>query len=233
MKHKRRKSIFVLLCLLALLVGVPAWLTCRYVQQEQCNLALIAAIKHHDAAAVITLLDQGADPNMRDRTGHEKLTFWKLLRAKWKGASLSHPDDPTALAVVFDFPQVIDRKKMKIIPERPADVAIVKALLAKGARVNVMTARGWPLIMRPTSVGYEKSVECLLAKGADANAAIPEGFTVLMLACENSDAHIVQMLLDRGARVEARYKGWTALGYASMSSNPSIRQILKRAGAKE
>ena len=60
----RKRFLLSTFFLLLLLVGVPAWLTYRAVRQERLNRALIAAIKHNDTKDVLTLLQEGADPNL-------------------------------------------------------------------------------------------------------------------------------------------------------------------------
>src|SRR5689334_5938525 len=62
----RRQCIgFSSLLLLAVLVGVPAWLTWRIARHESLNRALFDAVTADDNHAVISLLAQGADPNTR------------------------------------------------------------------------------------------------------------------------------------------------------------------------
>ena len=231
MKRKKR-AVAVLLLALTLLAGGLGWIAYEEGRQQKLQQQLIAAIKRHDARAVIALLDAGVDPNTQDRSDHGKVGLWTLLRRRWTGPSLETAYDPTALATVFGWSQVLTDDKRGFVPERPADIAITQALAAKGANVNVPMANGWPVLFGPIRIGYEKCAECLLDHGADANAANPGGFTVLMCASENSSIQNVRMLLDHGARVNAIYQGVTALKYADLSRNPAIKSLLLKAGAR-
>jgi len=229
---KTRRIGAVLLLALALLLGSLCWLTYRAVWEQKSEEQLIAAIKSHDSETVIALLNAGVDPNTRDHSHHASVGLWRMLQARWRGATLGSPNDPIALAVVFDWPQVLTDNRSSIVPERPADIAITQALVAKGAHVNGRMNNGWPILSGSVRVGYEKCTQCLLDHGADANAATYEGFTVLMLASENTSSPIVRMLLDHGAKVDAKYHGATALVYASLGPNPYNKQLLLKAGAK-
>ena len=232
MKQTKRTGAALSLALI-LLVGSLCRLTYRAAREQQSEQQLIAAIKSHDSAAVIALLNEGVDPNTQDRSGHGSISLRKLLWARWTGAMLESANDPTALALVFDWPQVLTDNRPPIVPERPADIAITQALVAKGAYVNGQMANGWPILSGAVRTGYEKCTQCLLDHGADANAATDEGFTMLMLASENSSTPIVRMLLEHGAKVDARYNGETALFYASLSPNPYNKQLLLKAGAQK
>jgi ankyrin repeat protein len=222
-----------LLLALALLIGSLCWLTYRAVWEQQSEQQLISAIKSHDSVAVIALLNAGVDPNTRDHSKHPSVGISRLLWARWTGKSRASANDPTALALVFDWAQVLNDHRPPIIPERPADIAITQALVTKGANVNGRMANGWPVLLGPIRCGYENCAHCLLDHGADPNAATDNGFTALMLASENQSAPMVRMLLAKGAKLDARFEGVTALRYASLSPNPVNRQILLKAGAKE
>jgi len=230
--RKTKRVGATLLLTLALILGSLCWLTYRAVWQQKSEEQLIDAIKSHDSETVIALLNAGVDPNTRDHSHQSPVGFWRLLRARWTGAMLGSPNDPIALAIVYDWPQVLTDNGPPIVPERPADVAITQALVAKGAHVNGHMRNGWPILSGPVRVGYEKCTQCLLDHGADANAATDEGFTVLMLASENTSSPIVRMLLDHGAKLDAKYHGATALVYASLGPNPYNKQLLLKAGAK-
>lgn len=107
-----------------------------------------------------------------------------------------------------------------------------KALIAKGAHVNVKQ-RPWgltPLLIAP-DVSREM-VSFLLKQGADVNAADREGTTVLMRAVHSRDAEIVKEVLKYHPNLEAKGT-WnnTALTYAVVQGNPLMVKALIDAGA--
>ena len=61
-------------------------------------------------------------------------------------------------------------------------LAMVQALLAKGAEVNAKTPGGWTALMNAAEGGHLAVVQALLDKGADVNAKTPNGWSALMWA---------------------------------------------------
>ena len=76
-----------------------------------------------------------------------------------------------------------------------------KALLGKGADVNVKARDGSTALMLAASSGDREIVRELLSKGADVSARFTEtGKTALMLAKEKGYTDIVQLLEAAGAK---------------------------------
>jgi hypothetical protein len=104
---------------------------------------------------------------------------------------------------------------------------VVRALLNKGANVNVKTAGtdSTPLMIA-SACNYYEIVRALLDKGADVDAKTNKGFTALMMASENGHLDVVQALLENGADVYAKSNNdMTAL---SAASDSRVRELLLR-----
>src|SRR5262249_12244385 len=78
MKRPRSKRILVLCGLLVIVVGLPGLWVSHQKQQYARNRALIAAIQANDTPKALALLEQGADPNTREKPD-EPQSPWKLL----------------------------------------------------------------------------------------------------------------------------------------------------------
>ena len=116
------------------------------------------------------------------------------------------------------------------------DIALVEALLDKGASVHVPAfagaRRGRALLMTAVAKG-EPMVKALLDHGVDPNDAslkASEGTTLLILA---PDVATVKLLVSRRADVNARDgNGYTALDYAETAGKKEIVAVLIAHGAK-
>jgi len=92
------------------------------------------------------------------------------------------------------------------------DAAGVAALIAQGADVNAVDARGWtPLACATHNAeldrGFPDIVQALIDAGADVEAKIGYGIRPLMLAAGYGETAVVKVLLDAGADVLARNDG--------------------------
>ncbi len=111
--------------------------------------------------------------------------------------------------------------------------ALIKALLDRGAEVNVLyqykeLGRVSPLVLAAL---YDKlaTVRLLLEHGADPNLKTDD--KPLNWVVQNpADLELAQALLDRGADINAKDKNrWTALEYAVYQGNVQVvRWLLKR-----
>ena len=122
-----------------------------------------------------------------------------------------------------------------ILAARQDDLAQVKALVKKGADINVRAHDGGatPLLSAATH-GTPEMVAFLLDKKASINAQNNQGGTALFLAARFGHTEIVKLLIARGANVNIRTKpGNTALSSAIKYHYTAIVKMLKNAGAKE
>ena len=113
------------------------------------------------------------------------------------------------------------------------DHEMVRALLKRGAKANVINRYGDSAIAEAVKVGDVEMVRTLLDAGANPDSPNQDGETALMLASNIGSLPIAQMLIDRGATVNAleTFRGQTALMWAAAESHPDIVDLLIKHGA--
>jgi ankyrin repeat protein len=85
---------------------------------------------------------------------------------------------------------------------RTGKVGPVKALIARGAKVDAKERRGQTALMWAAAEGHTEVVELLINSGADIRAALPDsGFTPLLFAAREGQAEVIRALLKAGADV--------------------------------
>jgi ankyrin repeat protein len=77
----------------------------------------------------------------------------------------------------------------------------VKALLARGARVNARDRKGQTALMWAAAEGHAEVVSILLAARADFKRSLPSGFTPLLFAAREGRIDVVRVLLKAGADI--------------------------------
>ncbi len=81
------------------------------------------------------------------------------------------------------------------------DYAVLDALIAKKARVDVANEFGHTPLAEAVKQGDARMVKTLLGAGSGTEGANADGQTALMVAIKNGDLPIFRMLIDAGARV--------------------------------
>ncbi|MEW6112525.1 MAG: ankyrin repeat domain-containing protein [Thermodesulfobacteriota bacterium] len=112
------------------------------------------------------------------------------------------------------------------------DVAEIKRLIARGAKVNWADDEGWTALFWASVAVQPEAVKTLLDRGADVNARDRAGWSSLFWAAMNGHSTIVEMLADRGADVSvADHKGRTALMEAAAKGKIGAVEVLVARGA--
>jgi ankyrin repeat protein len=182
---------------------------------EERTAQLEADVIAGSADDVRGLLDQGFDPNGRDKDGNTALMFagsaeiTKLLLSRGAKADLKNKRGETALLKAND-------------PER------IAALLEAGADPNVKDKKGNTALLNCAAAGRRDGVLALLKKGADAKAADDDGRTPLMAAAGGDNAMLLADLLAAGADPNAKQKknGSTALMIAAYGGRVENVKVL-------
>lgn len=105
---------------------------------------------------------------------------------------------------------------------------IMKALIRKKARVNIMYNGVYP-ILAAVNNNNTSSIQILLAAGATVNCEDENGYTPLMFAAQEGYVESVEYLLQNGAEINAQtYNGHTALSIAIQNGHTNVvKTILK------
>jgi ankyrin repeat protein len=161
---------------LALLVPTLTIWIAFDMRKRALSEALAEAVAHDDAAAVRALLRKGADPNYRDRNGHQPIMCVAALRSTATLAPLlQEGGDPNAASDQGDVPIIWASGTGKL--------ESVKLLLRSGAKVDRTDSRGTTALMSAARYsGSPEVVSELLSAGAKADMRTNSGETLVDLA---------------------------------------------------
>ena len=169
------------------------------VSAQQSSVAVPDAARRGDAAAVKTLVQQGADVNAAQGDGMTAL-HWAAERGDAALAEMLLYAGANTAAVTR-----IGNYTPLHLAAKAGSAGVVKALLAKGADPSARVTSGGvaPLHLAAAS-GNLESVTLLLDKGADVNVKETEwNQTPLIFAASFDRVDVVNLLLKRGAEVDA------------------------------
>lgn len=204
--HYQSRTLFFCVALLVSLLfkgGMKAWTQQRLSHQKQLNQRLLSAILQNDTPAVLSLLDQGADPNA-------------------EGVAPKSSEQTTAQTT--ELPALLLAGEDQYSPAtggtHPASEEIRLALVKHGAEVNVQTENGITPLIIAVQQRDEHLVHVLLDKGAEVNAGAQKGQNILFYTSPESPCF--DLLLERGADADrANSDGYTALIRAINEDNLS------------
>ena len=121
---------------------------------------------------------------------------------------------------------------------KEGDVASIKELIKKGAKVDEPNPGNWsatPLYWSLVDCKYE-AAEYLLKKGANINSADSYGLAPLHLAvcCKDVDLSFIEHLIEKGADVNLKNTsdGWRGLHYAISCGSDDVARLLIEKGAE-
>lgn len=187
---------------------------------------LIDAINKRDEPRAALLLEQGADPNVRDAVTQPAVTA-----AAYFGL------ERTARALVASGADLRALDNDGAGPLHAAalggHVRIVRLLLDRGLGVNdAARADGMTPVAYAAVRGHLSVMRVLLERQADVNVADSGGNTPLLHAAMRGRTAAVRLLLESGANVNASSKhGWTPLMAAAWEGDASVVAELLKHGA--
>lgn len=176
------------------------------------------------ANLVQPLIDAGADPIERDRSGQTPLD----LALAYKNAKI--------VAALLHLPQ----KDAEDAAEQAMESAtlrgrteIARMLIDSGFDISKPTAAGSTYLHDAALKGQKSVVQLLLERGAPVDALDQSGATALHNAALGGNADVIVILLDRGARIDAqdRESGATPLMLAASLGRAGAVALLLRRGA--
>jgi uncharacterized protein len=113
------------------------------------------------------------------------------------------------------------------------DEELVKTLLARGAKADIVNTYGSSPLAEAARVANLNLVKMLLDAGADPNRANEDGETPIMLAARTGNVKAAELLVGHGANVNAseNFRHQTALMWAAAEIKPEMVAFLISKGA--
>lgn len=201
------------------------------VDMEQLNMALIAAARQGDAAAVADLLAQGASVQASDERGvtaliaaayQNHLEVARLLIEA--GADVNVQDDT--------------RQSAYLIPTADGYPELLKLTLQAGADVHSLDSYNGTGLIRAADRGHVEIIKELLKTDINIDHVNRLGWTALLEAIILGDGgprhtEVVRLLVEAGANVNlADGNGVTPLAHAHERGFEEMAAILESAGAR-
>ncbi len=175
---------------------------------------LMRASANRDTQTVKSLLDEGAQVNLKDNKG-----VCALHRACSGGLALRDDRD--------------DWVHYRFMPRLNDQSDTVKVLLDHGAQVDSQDKNGVSALMVASFFGLFKTVHVLLDHGAQVDFKEESRWSALMIASYLGHTEVVRVLLDHGAQVDLQMeKEISALMYASCFGHIEVVRVLLDHGAQ-
>lgn len=190
---------------------------------------LLEALVVDDLEKVKSLIDDGADVNVRDK----KTGLTPLLISSISGK-------PSIVELLLASSEVDVNFTCHGLPPlhyaiRGGHSEVAKLLIPKIVDVNAKTDEGDTPLHEAASHGQAGIAELLLSKGGEIEARNKLGGTPLHNAAFAGQLEVVNILLSNGASVNATdNSGYvTPLVFASMEGHTAVADLLRRHGGKE
>jgi ankyrin repeat protein len=178
---------------------------------------LLDAIRDGESVQVQALLEQGADPNVRDDTGETALM---------RGALFADVEAMRVLVAHGAKASARGGNGASPLLRAVHDLGKARLLLERGAPVNDMV-----MVAAARVPGCRELLDLLFAHGGNARAAV-HGYTPLMASAGNGDLGAVKCLLDHGADAKAQMSnGYTGLIGAAIAGDAQVVALLLERGA--
>ena len=191
MLNNRRITVMGLACALAFLWGAAP-------SARAAGAPVADAARRGDAAAVRSLLQQGADANVAEGDGMTAL-HWAAEHGDRDLAALLIESGASPRAETR-----IGRHTPLHLAAKSGQAAVARLLVAANADVSALTTTGAAPLHFAAASGSAETITILLDRGADVNVREPQwGQTPLMFAAAAGRTAAVKVLLARGADVRA------------------------------
>lgn len=180
----------------------------KAMSDESAGLALYHAVSKGNATLAQTLLDSGANTNMRPSYAKPALTRavengdWHIVQMILERGrpdlEATAPAGETALYVTVT----------------KGNENLVDLLLRRGANIRAKPPGGEPALYKATSRGFTKIVRLLCeSPNIDVNATPPGGRPSLCLAYDKGNFEVVDLLLKKGANPNGKPSGGSTVMY--------------------
>ena len=200
-------------------------------------------------AAVLALLEAGADPALRDDAGNladpttcehwGKAVFFATADADVIARCLEAGADPISPVEAAAQHRA---SLLHFVSAHARDPAVITALVEAGADVNARDVWRFTPLHSAAENATPSAVQALVQAGADVNAPLRSfgrgldsrgGRTPLHIAASNPKPEVAAALLEAGADVGAWAGTWagTPLHIAARNPNPAVAALLLDAGA--
>jgi len=183
------------------------------------------AIRNKKEAAVLALIEAGADVNLPNSKG------WTPLHDAAKA------DSPSIVLALIEAGADVNLPNSKgrtpLHNAAKADSpSIVLALIEAGADVNLPNSKGWTPLHNAAKADSPSIVLALIEAGADVNLPNSKGWTPLHYAAKADSPSIIKLLVKKGAKLDVYSKrGNTPLEIAIADRKESAIATLKSLGA--
>ena len=203
-QHRR----FASLLALALVAGSPLYASAQDAtgaDPKSLNAQLIEFAKKGDEARVLKALEQGANPNTRNRSGQTALYLFAQKGKAEAAAKLIEKGADVNL-------ETLDKTTPLMAAAHGGYLAVAKLLVENGADIHRKDQIELDAVMYAASRGHVEVMNYLIEQGkVDVNALLKHDTTVLMWAAGYGQLGTVKALIERGADPSAKDdRGMTA-----------------------
>ena len=173
---------------------------------------------------VRTLLEFGADPNIRCATGNSPLSRSVRARSsKCVRLLLEHGAD-------IRFKNSLGFTALHYAAYYKDDEAYLTPLLDFGLPIDEKDDYGWTALAATAEYDHVRSATALLHRGADVETRDKNGWTPLLRAVNSNSHGVLELLLGRGADHRAvSFRNETILNFAASRGDYKTLEILTRA----
>ncbi len=199
----------------------------KEIYQSVIDHKLIAAVTNNNEEMVKSLIEKGANVNVKNEFGSTALMLASKFGYKSIVEKLLQSNADVNFQDRYGNTALMDASLVRRHKE------IVEILLKAGANVNARDNQGWSALILASLQGYKEIVQMLIKAGADVNVKDNDDNPALLLAAmEQSNKYIVEMLIKAGADVNAKDNdGYTALMTAARNDHKEVVEVLIKLGA--